>query len=153
MKVCTWVFFSMVHLRLEIFKIQNIILYSNNEWDSKHTLNENINNTNMDGDPNKNSTVTISKHFSMLNESPMSCFTNPNSNFLTNGWFFNILGVQENPKIAKYRIISHNEPWEAYNESKRTCMKWIIAIYRYLHAFQLKNINLRIISKKFWNKD
>ena len=113
----------MVHLRLEIFKIQNIILYSNNEWDSKHTLNENINNTNMDGDPNKNSTVTISKHFSMLNESPMSCFTNPNSNFLTNGWFFNILGVQENPKIAKYRIISHNEPWEAYNESKRTCMK------------------------------
>ena len=82
----------------------------------------------MDGDPNKNSTITISKHFSMLNESPMSCFTNPNSNFLTNGWFFNILGVQENPKIAKYRIISHSEPWEAYNESKQTCMKWIIAI-------------------------
>ena len=42
--------------------------------------------------------------------------------------FFNILNVQENPKIVKYRIISHSEPWEAYNESKRTCMKCVIAI-------------------------
>ena len=63
----------------------------------------------MDGDPNKYSSVTISKDFGMLNESPMSCFTNPNSNFITNGWFLNIPGFQENIKIAKYRIINHNE--------------------------------------------